>query len=217
MRLIKNISQLILLVVSVFVVATQVQAAPKAEPLEFWDDHEPSSGLAPDHSIWQTLLEKYVVLDVLSGINRFDYDGVSLEDEQALRSYLQYLQGLDPRQLSKVSQKAYWLNLYNATIALIVVVEKPDSTIRNVNSREIWIRKRFSIAMQDLSLDNIEHGILRPLFGDERIHFALHKASVGNANICPDAFTAENVEALLERTTQEFSVTLGPSTLRDQL
>lgn len=204
MRLLKNIGQRSLLAMLVFVVATQVQAAPKPKALVFWDDHEPSSGLKPDHSTWQTLLEKYVIIDEQSGINRFDYDGMSIADELSLRAYLEYLQKLDPRQLNKDSQKAYWINLYNSTVALIVVVEKPDSTIRSVNSREVWTRNRFKITMQDLSLDNIEHGILRPLFGDERIHFALHKASLGSANIGSEAYTADNVESLIEKSTQEF-------------
>jgi hypothetical protein len=122
----------------------------------------------------------------------------------SLRAYLFYLQNLDPRQLNKQAQKAYWLNMYNAAIVLIVIAQKPDNSIRTVDSRKVWKKERFNIARQTLSLDEIEHGILRPIFTDERIHFAIHKATMGGANIIPVAFTGNNVELLLDEARQSF-------------
>jgi hypothetical protein len=111
---------------------------------------------------------------------------------------------LDPRQLNKQRQKAYWLNLYNATIVLIVVVAQRGETIRAVDRKNLWVAERFSIAGQKLSLDDIMHGILWPLFKDERIHFALNLATSGSANINPLAFTGDNVEELIEQAKRDF-------------
>ena len=189
---------------AVVFVGTSVHATPKAKTLPFWDDSEPSSGLTPDHSRWQNLLDKFLNAEHPSGIYRLDYDAFSDADEKALREYLAYLQQLDPRQLSKGRQKAYWLNLYNATMVLIVVVSQPSESIRTVDRKNLWVAERFNIAGQKLSLDNIVHGILRPLFKDERIHFVLNRATLGSANISPLAYTGDNVEELMEQAARDF-------------
>ena len=194
----------VVLVMVVVSVGNSVHAVPKAEALPFWDDSEPSSGLTPDHLRWQKLLDKFVITGHPSGIHRLDYAAFGDADEEELRGYLAYLQQLDPRQLSKGRQKAYWLNLYNATMVLIVVVSQPSQSIRSVDRKNLWVAERFSIAGQKLSLDNIMHGILRPLFNDERIHFALNLATLGSANINPLAYTGDNVEELIEQTARDF-------------
>jgi hypothetical protein len=49
-----------------------------------------------------------------------------------------------------------------------------------------------------LSLNDIEHGILRPIWHDPRLHYALNCASISCPSIQPVAFTAENTERLLD-------------------
>lgn len=192
------------LLVTMLMIGKSVYAAPKAKAIAFWDDSEPSSGLTPDHSRWQNLLNKFVITEHRSGIHRFDYAAFKQTDEEELRDYLAYLQQLDPRQLSKERQKAYWLNLYNATMVLIVVVSKPSESIRSIDRKNLWVAERFNIAGQKLSLDNLVDGILRPLFRDERIHFVLNRATLGSANINPRAYTGDNVEQLIEQAALDF-------------
>ena len=57
---------------------------------------------------------------------------------------------------------------------------------------------------QKISLDNIEHGILRPIWKDHRIHFAVNCASIGCPNLLKTAFTAEQTEELLELAEEQF-------------
>ena len=194
----------VVLVMAVVFVGNSVYAAPKAKPLPFWDDSEPTSGLTPNHLRWQQILDKFVITGHPSNIHRIDYGAFSDADEKELREYLAYLQQLDPRQLKKVRQKAYWLNLYNATMVLIVVVSQPSESIRSVDRNNLWVAERFNIAGQKLSLDDLVHGILRPLFKDERIHFALNLATLGSANINPLAYTGDNIEEMMEQTARDF-------------
>lgn len=179
-------------------------AAPPAKLIPFWNDHSPSSRLTPDHGVWQTLLDTYLIDEHPSGIFRFDYQNVSEEDEKKLLNYVAYLQQLDPRQLNKARQKAYWINLYNATIVLYVVLSNTDDSLPRVDRGEFWTTNRFNIALQDLSFNDIEHGILRPIFQDERIHFVLTRAALGSANLPAVAFTAENMEEQLDKAAREF-------------
>jgi len=181
---------------------TNAGAAPNAKQIEFWDDHEPTSRLNLDHGKWNSLLEKYVKTDHPSGINRFDYASVSAADKSLLDGYLSYLQQMDPRQLTRAGQKAYWLNLYNAGIVALVLGGNVEDSIRDLG--RIWKRKRFYIAMQNTSLDDIQHGIVRPMFDDPRTLLAINAATLGSTSIQPVAFDHENVEELLDKITRSF-------------
>jgi len=182
--------------------AINIQAAPKAEMIEFWNDYEPDSGLKMNHSAWDKILKKYVVTNHPSGVNRFRYDDVSDEDKAAIQAYLDYLQSRDPRQLNHDRKKAYWMNFYNAGIISIVLNEKPENTIRGVG--RLWKKKRFVVTRQEMSLDDIEHGVIRPFYNDPRVHFGFTPATIGSGDILPMAFTGENVEELLDLNTRNF-------------
>ncbi len=185
-----------------FVNSVSCWAAPKAKMIDFWNDSEPLSQLNVNHDAWTKILERYVEVNDLTGVNRFDYGSVSGPDRQALLDYIDLLQGMEPRQLNELSQKAFWLNLYNATVVSIVLSVKPENTIKDVP--KLWKEKRLNIILQPLSLDDIEHGILRPLYNDPRIHFALTPATMGSGDILPVAYTGNNIEELLELNTINF-------------
>ena len=49
-----------------------------------------------------------------------------------------------------------------------------------------------------MSLDDIEHFILRPIWKDPRIHYAVNCASIGCPNLIDTTYTAAQMETLLE-------------------
>ncbi len=57
---------------------------------------------------------------------------------------------------------------------------------------------------KDLTLNDIEHRILRPIWNDPRTHYAVNCASLGCPNLQPHAFTAENTQALLDSAAKTF-------------
>lgn len=61
-----------------------------------------------------------------------------------------------------------------------------------------------TIQGQKISLDDIEHRILRPLWKDNRVHYAVNCASMGCPNLQLEAYTPENMEALLEKGAREY-------------
>ena len=176
-------------------------AAPKAKLIAFWNDSEPSSKLPVNHSKWQEILESYVVTDHPSGVNRFDYDRVSTSDHNKLKSYISDMESVDPRQLNLQNQKAFWLNLYNAKV-VEMILESKSGAVRDISG--IWKKKILTVTHQKMSLNDIEHGVLRPIFNDPRIHFGITPATIGSGDILPVAFTGENVEQLLEENTKDF-------------
>lgn len=203
--------------------ALALSAAPKADLWPYWQMADRHNAATVDHSQWQRLLDNYLDAEHASGVNRFNYAAVSQADTQALQNYIQTLQSIDPRQLNRNEQKAYWINLYNAHTVQLVLDAYPVKSILKVQggifSRGPWNKKTLDIAGQKLSLNDIEHRILRPIWQDSRIHFAVNCASIGCPNLLPQVFTAATTEQLLEQAARQYlahprGLALADSSLR---
>lgn len=194
-----------------FVAHSQEAIEPDAKALKFWNDFEPDSIMQVNHDQWQGLLTKYLDDQHASGINRFDYASVSSDDRQTLKGYLDYLQLLEPRQLNEQEAKAYWLNLYNAALVDDIVdayQSDPIDSVRELRSGAFrswpWTRNAVEVLLQKLSLSDIEHNIIRPVFKDPRVHYALAKGSLGGGSLLKTAFNGDNNEALLIQAEKDY-------------
>ena len=191
------------------VLVRHAQAAPKAELWARWQKHDPASGQKIDHGAWELLLKQYVVSHP-SGINRVRYQDIRAEDQKVLKNYLQSLQAVSISSYNRKEQQAYWINLYNAFTVELIISRFPVASIRDINispgllARGPWGAKLLTVEGEKLSLDDIEHRILRPIWQDERIHYAVNCASLGCPNLQPAAYTGENTEALLDKGAREF-------------
>ena len=185
-------------------------AAPAPELWPRWQAHKPESTVTIDHSPWDMVLKRYLLVNHPSGINRFRYGAVSAADRQALTSYLERLQTVDVSSVNQNEQKAYWINLYNALTVQVILEHYPVKSIMDINispgmfSRGPWDAKLLKIEGQEVSLNDIEHRILRPIYGDNRLHYALNCASLGCPNLQSQAYTAANLEQLLARGASEY-------------
>jgi len=190
--------QLGLVATTLYVSATAWAAGPEA--WDFWTASQPD-GDPVDHSTWQHFLDRYLV-ERPDGATGVRYDAVTARDRDALDGYVAALTGLDPRQLDRDSQLAYWINLYNAqTVRVVLDNPDKDSILRMgggfLHFSGPWKKKYLEIAGQPVSLDDIEHRILRPIWQDPRIHFVVNCASVGCPDLAATAFTAGNSERLM--------------------
>jgi hypothetical protein len=92
----------------------------------------------------------------------------------------------------------------------VVLDHYPVRSIKMINlppglfSRGPWDAKLLTIEGEEVSLNDIEHRILRPIWKDPRVHYAVNCASLGCPNLIPTAFTAGNTELLLEKSAREF-------------
>ncbi len=186
------------------VLAGPVQAAPEADLWPRWREHDRQSSETIDHSAWTRFIERYRQMGD-DGVARIDYGGVSQEDAQRLDAYLDALTDEPISSYSRPVQFAYWVNLYNALTVDVVLEHYPVDTIRDIDISPGWFadgpwgKKLVAIEGEELSLNDIEHRILRPIWEDPRIHYAVNCASIGCPNLQPEAFTADNTERLLER------------------
>ena len=188
-------------------------AQPYGKAIPAWDASGETNAASIDHSAWQDTLNAYLSVHD-SGVNRFDYAELEADagGSAKLDGYLTSLQRIDPRRYSRAEQKAYWINFYNAWTVRIVRDAYPVDSIRDIGKGFLssllspgpWDDAHVRVAGRDLTLDDIEHGILRPIWRDNRIHYAVNCASYGCPNLLPTAFTAANTEALLEAAARAY-------------
>lgn len=187
----------------------EAAAAPKAKLWPYWDAHAPASQSTIDHAVWDELVHRYVKPSA-DGINRFDYGAVSPADHAQLGRYISALEKTDARKYSRAQQFAYWVNLYNAVTVRLILTRYPVGSITQIDISPgffafgPWDKKLLTAAGQELSLNDIEHRILRPIWGDPRIHYALNCASLGCPNLATRAYTEATMEAMLERAARDY-------------
>jgi hypothetical protein len=177
--------------------------APKSDPWPRWTAHDPASTATIEHDAWNRLLKIYL-RPAPDGIGRFAYSQVSKADRRVLDAYIAGLAGIAIGDYRRAEQRAYWFNLYNALTVRVVLDHYPVATIRDIDispgifSDGPWGRKLIIVEGEALSLDDIEHRILRPIWKDARVHYAVSCAALGCPDLGARAFTAANMESMLE-------------------
>ena len=177
--------------------------APKAKALPGWDVFTSGSTRRIDHTAWSALLAKHIRLDT-AGIARIAYGAFSGTDKAELARYIASLSKADVAALDKPEQYALWINLYNALVVNTVLAAYPVASVQDIDtspglfSSGPWKAKAVSVAGKALSLDDIEHGIIRPHCEDARVHYALHCGAVGCPNLRAEAYEAGRIDSQLE-------------------
>lgn len=175
--------------------------APKAQRLDAPIADDIQAGMTSgttrfSHTALDALLKRHVK----QGGARVDYEGLRA-DSAKLRAYLGALSSADLKTLRSEELKALLINAYNACTLELIVANKGVKSIREVD--DPWDVKRCKVGGHTVSLNNIEHGLLRPIYKDPRVHFAVNCASVGCPPLRPEAFTGPRVEEQLERATSD--------------
>jgi len=179
----------------------QIWGPPKANLWPRWEQHNPSDSRSIDHGAWDALLRKYLDAHHPSGIHRMNYKAVTAADRRTLDEYLGRLQSTPISAYNRREQQAYWINLYNALTVKVILDHYPVRSIRSIKPNFLslgpWDIKLVTVEGNRLSLNDIEHRILRPIWKDPRLHYAVNCASLGCPNLAQVAYTAENLDRLL--------------------
>lgn len=197
--------------------------APRASLWPFWAADDPAATLRVDHAPWSRFLAAWRV-EGADGIARIAYGRVAAADRAALDGYVAALAAVPVRRLARAEQFAYWVNLYNALTVQLVLRHYPVRSIRDIDispglfARGPWERKLATIEGQPVSLNDIEHRILRPIWRDPRVHYALNCASLGCPDIGRAALPADGTDAWLDGAARAYvnhprGVSAGPDGL----
>lgn len=175
----------------------------------YFSTHNQNATMTVDHSAWERILSTYVVASP-DRINRFAYGRVSAADKKALKAYLVALEGVKVTTLKNDEQRAFWINLYNALTIDVVLDRYPVKSIKDISlgggffSSGPWKKPLVKVEGKALSLDNIEHDILRKVWKDARVHYAVNCASISCPNLMAKAFTAANLDEMLTQGAKDY-------------
>jgi hypothetical protein len=159
-----------------------------------------AAGSIPDHAIYAELLANYVANGVVN------YAGFKA-DEARLDQYLKTLETVDPDSLPREEQFAFYINAYNGwTIKLILGGYPGVKSIKDLGGlfQSPWKKEFVRIDGKTLTLDDIEHAILRPRFKDPRVHFAINCASKSCPPLISEPYRGATLDAQLTRVVTSF-------------
>ena len=182
-------------------------ATPKS--LDYWTQSNEASTEIIDHSAFENFLATYVVKSS-DNINLVNYKNVTNKEKTNLAEYIHYLENIKITNYSKAEQFPYWINLYNAVTIQLIINNYPVTSIKKIKasfglfSSGPWDDQLVVVEGNELSLNDIEHRILRPIFKDKRIHYAVNCASLGCPNIQEEVFTSSNLENQLDKAAREY-------------
>lgn len=153
----------------------------------------------PSHSAFNSLLSKYV-----TSSGTVNYAGFKSQ-KSALDSYLKDLENNPVKSnWSRNEKMAYWINLYNAATIKLILDNYPTSSIKNINGGKPWDKRWIKSGSKTYTLNEIENAVLRPQFNDARIHFAVNCAAISCPRLMNKAFTASNLNSLLDENARWF-------------
>lgn len=160
---------------------------------------------------WNDFLQQYV------HDGRVDYAAVQGHPEE-LESIFKSFASVSAEEFERISREekiAYWINLYNFLVIRTIVqnypirsgfswkkVVYPSNSIQQIAN--VWKRPVLKVRGRELSLDAIEHEILRAKFHEPRIHFALVCASIGCPVLRSEAYEGMRLDEQLEDQVKQF-------------
>ncbi len=149
---------------------------------------------------WTRLLGEHVRPGP-DGVTRFDYGALKgdAEDRAALDAYIASFAALDFDTLGRDEAFAAWANLYNAVTVRHIVERYPLGSIRDgYLFGGPWKEVTVIADGEAISLDGIEHGVLRVEWDDPRVHYAVNCASIGCPNLLTEAWSGDSLDEDLD-------------------
>jgi len=138
------------------------------------------------------------------------YASVASDGAAFMDRYVQYLANVPVTSLSRDDQLAYWLNTRNMLI--VQAMSETRNRRRMANHRgtadnpgAMWSEKVITVEGVELSIDDIERGIVLASFNDDaNVLYGLYQGSAGGASFPDAAFTGATVRAQLEGLGRNF-------------
>lgn len=160
--------------------------------------------LRADHSpkwvaTYDSLLGKYVTS---SGVKYSAWKG-NAADMQALQQVVDGIAGEKTGSMSKKEQLAFYINAYNAWILHEALGKYPTKSVKDLLFT-FFTGQRIKVAGEPMSFNHLEKDIIRPKFGEPRVHFALNCASKSCPPLNQESFREEKLDAQLEKLAVAF-------------
>jgi len=157
-----------------------------------------SSSFDSEYTKYARVLSNYVQGDYI------DYQGLK-ENRADLDGFIDELTALSMEEYDKMDrdeQKAMWINAYNGITLRSIIDAYPVTSIKDIDG--VLDDKRWKVAGKRVTLNDIEHIILRPDYEDPRVFFTLNCASVGGPQLLAKPFLPGKLDRQLDEAATLF-------------
>lgn len=184
--------------ISVLLLSLATATMPRSLSAQSTAAHAP----AVDHAAWNSMLAAYVTDGMV------DYD--AFQRDARFATYLAQLSSVKAATLPRNEQLAYWINVYNAYTIQLLNSRKERTSIRDINKvlgvtlKSPWAEPIVRADGRTLTLDDVEHVIIRKRFKDPRIHVALVCAAMGCPPLRSEAYEASRLDVQLDDQARRF-------------
>ncbi|NER19949.1 MAG: DUF547 domain-containing protein [Symploca sp. SIO1B1] len=198
-----KLNQILILLPTVIILSSCAASAPSNQAQDNNTQAQTTTvaQAAPlNYDDYAEVLETYVTEDGL-----VDYQKLQ-ENRQQLDDFNATFEKVTPAEYeswSEEEQIAFLINAYNSfTLQSIIDQDPLKKSIRDIPG--VWKGRKFAIAGQSKTLDNIEHKTLRVDFNEPRIHVALVCAAISCPQLRNEPYTGEQLDAQLDDQTRKF-------------
>ena len=193
MQIIKKITSLI---IGMLLLTSLAFSAPNKDYWEKWAAFNPLSTQTISYTAWQQFLDKYVISK--EGQTYLEYKKVTKDNKKELQHAIKLLAQLPITNYNRDEQLAYWINLYNMLTVEVILNNPTITSITQIDKNwfgqsKIWDTPIITVDQTALTLNDIEHRILRPIWNDPRIHAAINCASISCPNLNPAIYDAQDI------------------------
>lgn len=186
-----------LLIGAVFAVATPAFASPASDTETPAMTTKATAMVKPSQTAYSDVLARNLTPGA-DGVLLFDYAQAQTNGDHAtIKAFIADQTALTPSTMTAAEATAYWANLYNAVTLDVVLDDYPIKSIRSLGpfTTGPWKRDVVVVEGETLSLNNIEHDILRVDYATPYIHYMVNCASIGCPNVRNELWTADGLEA----------------------
>lgn len=194
------VKKTLLFLLPLIVISTSCSTSPSPPPVQ---QPEANSTVATEpfrYDAYAALLSQYVDEKGL-----VDYAGLQADGE-ALRAFNRSLGQVSPATFqawSEADQIAFLINAYNAFTLQSIIDQTPiKDSIRDIPG--VWRIRKFELAGEAKTLDNIEHQTLRKLYQEPRIHAAVNCSAISCPVLRTEPYTGEKLDAQLNEQVQRW-------------
>ena len=96
--------------------------------------------------------------------------------------------------------QAFWINAYNLSVIKGIIDNYPTKSPLDIAG--FFDKVTFKLAGKDVTLNAIEHKVLRAQFNDARFHFVLVCGAIGCPPLINEAYYPDKLEEQLDRQTR---------------
>ncbi|MGB5417366.1 DUF547 domain-containing protein [Algibacter sp.] len=122
------------------------------------------------------------------------------ENQDALNSILKIAEGVSVSKADANNFQAFWINAYNISVIKGIIDNYPTNS--PLDNDGFFDKTTYSLAGKNITLNDIEHKLLRGNFKDARFHFVLVCGAIGCPPLISEAYLPNTLNAQLDEQTK---------------